>query len=318
MKEFVITDDFPKNEIEFDQRFSDELDCYDYLFCTKWPGGFICKKCGNQSHWLSSRALYICDKCEHQHSLTAGTIMHGTKKDLLRWFKAMWWFTTRKSGVNAINLKELLGLGSYGTAWTWLQKLRSCTIRNAREQLSGMVEVDEFYLGGRKSGKRGRGAEGKFPIVAAVEKNGCKLGRIRLQILDNCSSDELTPFVNQNVTKNSHVFTDGWSGYNALKAEGHDHIKVKEADAEDPSNLLPGVHMVASLVKRWIAGTFQGRFDKKHLQRSLDEFVFRFNRRTSKNIGKKFMRIVQQAATTPPILYKQIAQGIPVGYRYAN
>ena len=318
MSEFTITDNFPSNEIEFDQRFKDDLDCYDYLFCAKWPDGFICYKCGNQKYWLSSRALYICDKCEHQHSLTAGTIMHGTKKPLIYWFKAMWWFTTRKSGINSINLKDLLGLSSYGTAWTWLQKLRSCTIRKDREQLSGQVEVDEFYIGGRRPGKRGRGAEGKYPVVAAVEKHGRTLGRIRLQILDNCSSDELIPFVNHNLHKDSHVLTDSWTGYNALESEGYGHFKIVKEKADDPSNLLPGVHIVASLLKRLMAGTFQGRFSKKHLQRTLDEFVFRFNRRTSKSGGKKFMRIMQQATATSPITYEQIAQGLPVGYGCAN
>ena len=230
----------------------------------------------------------------------------------------MWWFTTRKSGINAINLKDLLGFRSYGTAWFWLHKLRSCTIREERQKLSGDVEVDEFYVGGRKTGKRGRGAEGKFPVVAAVEKHGRKLGRIRLQILDSCSSNELIPFIDQNVNKDSQVKTDGWLGYKPLASEGFNHVIVRETDVDDPSNLLPGVHLVASLLKRLLYGTFQGRFDKKHVQRNLNEFVFRFNRRTSKSIGKKFLRVVQQALVTPPITYQQISLGLASGYRYAN
>ena len=170
MTDFTITEDFPKNEIEFDQRFSNPKACYDYLFKQKWPNGFICKKCDHRKYWLSSRNLYICSRCEHQHSLIAGTIMDSSKKPITYWFKAMWWFTTRKSGINAVNLKELLGLGSYGTAWCWLQKLRHCTIRCDREKLSGRVEVDEFFIGGQKSGKRGRGAEGKTIVAVAVER----------------------------------------------------------------------------------------------------------------------------------------------------
>jgi hypothetical protein len=110
MTNFTVTEDFPKNEIEFDQRFSNPKACYDYLFKQKWPNGFICKRCGHSKHWVSARNLYICTQCEHQHSLTAGTIMDSSKKPITYWFKAMWWFTTRKSGVNAVNLKELLGL----------------------------------------------------------------------------------------------------------------------------------------------------------------------------------------------------------------
>ena len=170
MTEFTITEDFPKSEIEFDLRFSKPEACLDYLFKQKWPDGFVCRKCGHQHCWFSSRKLYICTQCEHQHSLTAGTIMDSSKKPIIYWFKAMWWFTTRRSGINAVNLKELLGLGSYGTAWTWLQKLRRCTIRHEREKLSGRVEVDEFFIGGRRSGKRGRGAEGKTIVAVAVER----------------------------------------------------------------------------------------------------------------------------------------------------
>jgi hypothetical protein len=170
MTEFTIAEDFPKSEIEFDQRFSKPEACFDYLFKQKWPDGFVCKKCGHKQYWLSSRNLYICTQCEHQHSLTAGTIMDSSKKPITYWFKAMWWFTTRKSGINAVNLKELLGFGSYGTAWTWLQKLRRCTIRHEREKLSGRVEVDEFVIGGKRSGKRGRGAEGKTIVAIAVER----------------------------------------------------------------------------------------------------------------------------------------------------
>jgi hypothetical protein len=170
MTTFTATEDFPKSEVELNERFSDPKACYKYLFIIKWPNGFICKRCGNQQYWHSKRNLYICTKCQHQHSLTAGTIMDSSKSPITHWFKAMWWFTTRKSGINAVNLKELLGFGSYGTAWTWLQKLRRCTIRHEREKLSGRVEVDEFVIGGQKSGKRGRGAEGKTIVAVAVER----------------------------------------------------------------------------------------------------------------------------------------------------
>jgi hypothetical protein len=170
MTDFTITEDFPKNEIEFDQRFSTLRACYDYLFKQKWPKGFICKKCGHDQFWLSARNLYICTQCENHHSLTAGTIMDSSKKPITYWFKAMWWFTTRKSGVSAVNLKALLGFGSYGTAWNWLQKLRRCTIRIDREKLSGRVEVDEILIGGFTPGKRGRSEDAKTIVAVAVER----------------------------------------------------------------------------------------------------------------------------------------------------
>ena len=150
MTDFTITEDFPRSEIEFDARFSNPGACYQYLFQLKWPDGFVCKRCGGQQYWLSSRNLYICTQCEHQHSLTAGTIMDSSKKPVTYWFKAMWWFTTRKSGISATNLKELLGFGSYGTAWTWLQKLgvalyvmsvKSCPAASRSMSSSSVVNV---------------------------------------------------------------------------------------------------------------------------------------------------------------------------------
>ena len=308
MTEFYITEDFPKSQIEFEKRFATEKACCDYLFKMKWPQGFVCPKCSHQAYWISSKYIYICTRCESHISLTADTIMHDTKKPITYWFKAMWWFTTRKSGVNAINLKDLLAFGSYSTAWTWLQKLRRCTIRNGREKLSGIVEVDDFVLGGPKPGKRGRGAAGKTIVLAATEKRGRQLGRIRLQITPDCSSDSLMPFIEHNIQTGSHIITDGWKGFDPIGEDSYSHQKVYWSKSVDKASVLPGVHLVASLLKRVMLGTFQGRFEPKHLQSYLDEYVFRFNRRNSKSVGKKFMRIAQQVMASIKITQNQLVQ----------
>jgi transposase-like protein len=299
-------EDFPKNELEFDRRFSHEQACLEYLFQQRWPEGFVCPDCRNTEYWKSARDLYLCQHCQKQHSVTSGTIFHGTKKPLTVWFKALWWFSTRKSGVNAVALQDSLGLGSYRTAWCWLQKLRTCTIFSDRKPLSGKIEADEFYLGGTHSGKRGRGADNKCKVAVAVERQGRKLGRVRLQVIKDCSSEQLLPFVKSNVDLGSLVSTDGWKGYNGLEKEGFVHHKVLSVHAEDKESVLPGVHLVISLVKRVILGTFQGRFDSAYLQRYLDEYVFRFNRRTSKSAGKRFWRIMQQAAQASPLTNTQL------------
>lgn len=315
MTDFTITEDFPNSEIEFDQRFSNIDACYAYLARAKWPDGFSCEKCGCNAYWLSSKKIYICRRCEHQFSLTAGTIMHGTKKPITYWFKAMWWFTTRKSGVNAVNLQELLGLGSYHTAWSWLQKLRRCTIRKDREKLSGRVEVDEFFIGGKKSGKRGRGAEGKTIVLVAIERDIVEdpetsnrywqIGRVRLQVALDWSSYSLETFINHNIEIGTTVVTDKLNSYRSA-VTGYHHIPVEPAFQKDPESGLFGAHLIASLVKRLIRGTFQGRFEPKYLQNYLDEYVFRFNRRKSKSIGEKFMRIVQQVIKSCNIRNKDI------------
>jgi transposase-like protein len=301
-------EDFPKNEVEFDRRFHHEQACLDYLFQLRWPEGFICPDCGHAEYWKSARDLYLCRACQKQISVTSGTIFHGVKKPLTLWFKALWCFSTRKSGVNAVALQELLGLGSYRTAWCWLQKLRTCTIFPDRKPLSGQVEADEFYLGGERSGKRGRGAEHKCKVAVAVERQGRKLGRLRLQVIANCSSSQLLPFVRDNVVAGSQVSTDGWKGYNGLESD-FVHHRVLSAQSEDKESVLPGAHLVISLVKRIILGTFQGRFDPEYLQRYLDEYVFRFNRRTSKAPGKRFWRIMQQAVCSPPMTNRQVRLG---------
>ena len=307
MNEFTITEDFPKSEIEFDLRFLNPSACYDYLFSVKWPNGFFCKKCENENYWLSVKRLYICTNCEHQHSLTAGTIMDSSKKPIIYWFKAMWWFTTRRSGVNAVNLKELLGFGSYNTAWHWMQKLRRCTIRNDREKLSGRVEVDEFVIGGEKSGKRGRGAKGKTIVAAAVERCNKKkiIGCIRLQVILDYSAFSLETFINENIQPGSIVATDSWASYSSIINE-QCHMQTNQSKTNKKQDSLYGVHLVTTLVKRLIRGTYQGRFDPKYLQNYLDEYVFRFNRRNSKYIGKKFMRIVQQVVKSSKIKCNQI------------
>lgn len=294
-------EDFPKNELEFDRRFNKEQACLDYLFQLRWPDGFDCLSCGHTEAWKSTRGLYLCRQCGRQQSVTAGTIFHSTKKPLTAWFKALWWFSTRKSGINAIALQELLGLGSYQTAWNWLQKLRTCTLFPDRESLSGNVEADEFYLGGVRSGKRGRGADNKAKVAIAVERRGQKLGRVRIEVIENCSADQLIPFVQSNVVPNSRVATDGWKGYNGLDNAGYVHQKILSGQATNKESVLPGVHLVISLVKRVILGTFHGRLDEPYLQRYLDEYTFRFNRRTSKSVGKKFWRLMQRAVNSLPI-----------------
>lgn len=293
-------EDFPKNELEFDRRFRHEQACLDYLFQLRWPEGFLCPDCGHTLYWKSARDLYLCRKCQKQTSVTSGTILHGAKKPLTVWFKALWWFSTRKAGVNAVALQEMFGLGSYRTAWCWLQKLRTCTIFPDRKSLSGEVEADEFYLGGEHSGKRGRGADHKCKVAIAVERQGHKLGRLRLQVIDDCSSAQLLPFVKSNVIAGSQILTDGWKGYNGLEKD-FVHHRVLSSQSKNKESVLPGVHLIISLVKRVILGTFHGRFDPEYLQRYLDEYVFRFNRRTSKAPGKRFWRIMQQAVCTPPV-----------------
>lgn len=240
-----------------------------------------------------------------QTSLFAGTIFQDTKKPLQLWFNAIWHITNQKYGANALGLQRILGLGSYRTAWTWLHKLRRAMIRPGRDRLMGIIEVDETFIGGKRSAKRGRGAEGKELVVIAAQKDGQKLGRIRLQRIPDASGNSLEDAVKNHIEPGSIVQTDGWQGYNGIGKLGYTHEVIRE-EAEVGDNLLPKAHLVASLLKRWLMGTYQGAVRPIHLDYYLDEYTFRFNRRTSRSRGKLFYRLVQQVAAVSPITIKEL------------
>jgi transposase-like protein len=181
-------------------------------------------------------------------------------------------------------------------------------VRPGRDRLSGIVEVDETYIGGKKSGKRGRGAEGKVLVVVAVEDDGIRLGRIRLHRVENASSSCLIPAVKESVQSGSVVRTDGWNGYRNLSGAGYIH-KVVRQDSQVGDNLLPLANRVVALLKRWLAGTHQGAVRPSHLDYYLDEFTFRFNRRNSRSRGKLFYRLVQQAVSISPVTGNDIRGG---------
>ena len=248
--------------------------------------------------------LYWCKFCNYQASVTAGTIFQGTRKPLKVWFYAIWYVVNQKNGVSALGLQRVLGLGSYRTAWTWMHKLRVAMVRPGRDRLAGVVEVDETYVGGEQSGKRGRGAEGKALVVIAAQEDGSRIGRIRLSRVADASGKSLREAVERAVEPGNVVRTDSWNGYNNLTGAGYIHKVVRES-ANVGKNLLPLANRVAALLKRWLVGTHQGAVRPSHLDYYLDEFTFRFNRRTSCSRGKLFYRLVQQAVVVDQITGKQ-------------
>lgn len=302
-------DGYPTTMLEFEEWFSSEADCRAYLYEIRWPDGFVCPQCSHGKGWESNRELYVCASCGHQVSLTSGTVFHRTRKPLMLWFRAMWHVTNQKHGVSALGLQRALGLGSYRTAWTWLHKLRHAMVRPGRDRLHGVVEVDETYIGGARSGKRGRGAEGKTLVMIAVEDKGTGIGRIRLQQIEDASGQSLTDAIKATIEPGSNIRTDGWRGYNSLKQHGYSHEIAGRGDCIVGENLLPLAHRIASLLKRWLTGTHQGAVQPSHLDYYLDEYTFCFNRRTSRSRGKLFYRLVQQALMVDPVEGKEIRGG---------
>jgi len=302
-------DDFSGTLIEMESRFGSEQACWDYLVKLRWPDGFACPRCGGRRAWTTTRRLLVCASCQHQTSVTAGTIFQDRRKPLTLWFRAIWWITTQKHGASALELQRVLGLGSYVTAWTWLHKLRRAMVRPGRERLQGRVELDEVFVGGIEEGVRGRQTETKALIAVACEERGKGIGRIRLRRIPDASAASLEAFLTEAVELGTVVHTDGWEGYSGLAAKGYRH-RVTVAEAPRLRSLLfPRVHLVASLLKRWLLGTHQGAVSATHLDYYLDEFTFRFNRRTSRSRGKLFQRLLEQALAVDPVPYKRLVGG---------
>lgn len=305
------SEDYPGDLVEFGERFTSEAACRAYLERIRWPNGFRCPACGAERAWPTGRqGVLECAGCHHQTSVTAGTIFEGTRKPLRLWFLAMWLITSEKNGISALGLQRELGFTRYETVWTWLHKLRRAMVRPGRDRLSGRVEVDETYLGGEAEGTRGRGAKNKFIVVIAVEEDGAGMGRIRLRRVEDVSRGSLIPFVQDVVEPGSVIHTDGWSGYARLRSHGYTHEMTNVSRSEELAHeLLPRVHRVAALLKRWLLGTHQGSVGGNHLDYYLDEFTFRFNRRKLRKRGKLFYRLVQQAVQVDPVSWEDVAAG---------
>jgi len=302
-------EDYPRTLAEFECRFSTEEGCRDYLFQLRWPNGFRCPRCGGEKAWPLRTVLLECRNCGYQSSVIAGTIFQDTHKPLTLWFRTMWYVTSQKSGASALGLQRVLGLGSYRTAWAWLHKLRRAMVRPGRDRLLGWVEVDETYLGGLEEGVAGRRSGNKALIIVAAQADGKGIGRIRMRPIQDATAGSLEPFVEDSIEPGSTVHTDGWQGYAGLDKKGYDHeVTVLRGRRKEASKLLPRVHRVISLLKRWLLGTHQGAPSRAHLAYYLDEFTFRFNRRRSKSRGKLFYRLVQQAMATDPAPYLTMVQ----------
>ncbi len=310
--------DYPSSYSELMAWFPDEDACLDYLEWLRWPRGFRCPRCEGEAGWRLSSGRWECGACGHQASVTAGTIFHRTRTPLRLWFAAAWQMTSQKHGVSALGVQRSLGLGSYQTAWAMLHRFRIAMVRPDREQLTGLVEIDETYVGGVEAGVDGRQTATKSIVAMAVEiKQPKGFGRIRLQRVDDVSQDSLIAFIKSAVQPGATVHTDGWQAYWTVPEHGYQHERTVMRKQSDPAHVvMPGVHRVASLLKRWLLGTHQGSIGPEHLDAYLNEFTFRFNRRGSRRRGLLFYRLLQQAVTTEPITYKSlIVNPRPTGVR---
>jgi transposase-like protein len=304
-----VVEDYPKTILALERRFATGEQCRAYLEALRWPEGFICPRCGGRKAWPAQRGRRICADCRHQATVTAGTIFQDSRLPLRLWCRAIWQVTSQKNGASALGLQRVLGLGSYQTAWTVLHKLRRAMVRPGRDQLSGRVEVDETQIGG--PGQKGRGSPTKALVVIAAQEDGRGIGRIRMARVPDGSAEHHLGFIQAAVAPGAAVHTDGWKSYQGLAGRGYGQeiSKLKGQPLSTATEVLPRVHRVAALLKRWLLGTHQGAIAPRHLDYYLDEFTFRFNRRSSASRGKLFYRLAQQAVQVSPVPYQRLVGG---------
>ena len=292
--------EYPGTIGELLKRFPDEASCRDFLEKIRWPAGIQCPRCKSKRLWRrATRPVLKCADCDFQVSILAGTIFQDTKVSLEIWFQAIWWLTNQKTGISAVGLQRAVGIKRHETAWSMLHKLRIAMVRPNQDRLSGEIEVDEVFLGGENN---------KQLIGVAAQIDGEKTGRIRMEKIADRSGPVLQDFVEKHITPGSTVVTDGLNSYCGVKSRGYIHKPMKkpyywEAKDGDADELLPRVHRVASLLKRWYYGTYHGRIDPENLDTYLNEFTFRFNRRTSNSRGLLFYRLLENAVAKDPSPY---------------
>jgi transposase-like protein len=300
-------DRFPTSLLELQQQFGSEEACAVYLAQLRWPDGFVCPCCTSRRAWSlkTKPETFECAECGRQTSVTAGTILHGSKLPLTVWFLAAFWMATHTNGLSARQLQSVLGLGSYRTAWMLAAKLRRAMVAPERQPLAGLVEVDETSVPLRTkddppAGGRGRSHEGKMLIAGAIEVNDGKPGRLRLTVIEDYSADTLHAVIAQAVAAGSTTKTDGWAGYPGAPHVTHDPHVVGAMAAHV---VLPWIHTVFANLKTWAKGVFHG-LREPHLQTYLDEFVFRFNRRRTPHAA--FRSLLTIAAAVEPVPYKML------------
>lgn len=288
---------------DWQQHYSDERACLQALIKQRWPDGFKCPRCGHKKVWLlQTRHVYECANCHHQTSITAGTLFHNTKLPLKKWFWSLYWISSDKGSISALRLTKLIGV-SWLTAQRMLRKLRiAMGDQNSLYKLRGIIELDDAFVGGKRAGKRGRGAEGKTAILVACEHNHGKPGFIAMKAVAGITQDSVRQFAQQSIDPGQTVNTDAFAALKVL-TEDHHHV-AKVTPPEMASEWLPWVHVVISNFKSYLLGTYHG-VSGRYMQEYLDEFCYRLNRRFWENqIPNRLLRL---CVSHSPIILKPVA-----------
>jgi transposase-like protein len=293
------------NLMQFQRKFSTEKACREHLFKLRWPEGYRCPRCNHDKYsYHTVRHLYQCKSCKYQVSVTAGTIFHKTRTPLRKWFWMIFLMGNQKSGVSMMSIQKMLSINKYQTVWTMGHKIRhAMSKRDSHYKLAGLVEMDDTYIGSKKKGKQGRGAEGKLKVIVAVETEKNKPRFAKMVDVENMSKQMIFQAFDGRIEKDAVLKTDGWKPYTVLKKDNREHKPVIVGNGEKASCLLPWVHTLISNIKGNIRGTYHG-VDKNHISRYLSEFCFRFNRRFWEK--QMFNRIINACVNSFTISYAEL------------
>jgi transposase-like protein len=297
------------SEATFRERFGTEEACRKALFEMRWREGLTCPGCGHQGFCaLKTRKLFQCNRCKKQVRLTAGTVFQDTKLPLVTWFAAIHHLAQGKNGISSIELARRLGVRQ-PTAWLVKHKLmRAMAAREAtKPKLEGRVEIDDAYLGGeRQGGKRGRGAAGKTPIVAAVETTADrKPRRLRLSVVKGFRKREVERLAKRDLAAGSTIVSDGLSCWPAVEKAGCSHVPIVTGSGKRAAGWTPfrWVNTCLGNIKTAIAGTYH-HVSPKHAQTYLTSFAYRFNRRYQ--LDSILERLAWAAIHTAPQPYQVV------------
>jgi hypothetical protein len=285
--------DYPKNLREFDRLFAHKDACLHFLEKVRWGDSFSCQSCGAKEYWTLSTGLRRCQACRFKNSVKTGTIFESSRLPLKMWFYAIWWITAHKNGVSALDLQKDVGLGSYRSAWLLLHKIRNAMVQADKSLLQGEVEVDKIYLLSEQ-------------VIVATEFSGStRIGRIQMERVRDSKANQLEEFIMANVARGSTIYASNLEGNGGLARLGYKQV-ARKLSRSKPAQTLPRVQIVSDSLQKWLRGTLRGRIDSKHMESYLEEFVFRFNRRTSKARGILFQRVLENAVRVEPAPYQKI------------
>lgn len=283
------------NVRQFFARFPDDEACLSHIFNVRYGSRHVCRACGVEStfHRLTNRRAWACAACGDNLYPTAGTVFQDTRTPLQTWFYAIYLFVTTRHGVSGKELQRQLGV-TYKTAWRMGHMIREqMTMSDFKGLLSGHVEADETYVGGKRPGKRGRGAAGKTVVMGVKERGG----PVKATVVPNAKTESLRTVINETVGKGSYVSTDEWAAYNLLTGDGFTHGRVnhsaKQWQAKDFLNdewiSTNGIENFWKQLKTSIRSTHVS-VSQQHMPKYLGEFTFRANHR--QEVNAMFDRLV--------------------------